>query len=48
MSYSLTTLVQFQRAKLYHTKLVKIKRDMAELYQRSNKLKVGKWLIYLS
>lgn len=29
----------FQRAKLYHTKLVKIKRDMAELYQRSNKLK---------
>lgn len=29
----------FQRAKLYHAKLVKIKRDMADLYQRSKKLK---------
>ncbi|CAN7949540.1 unnamed protein product, partial [Ixodes pacificus] len=30
----------FQRAKLYHAKLVKIKKDMADLYQRSKKLKV--------
>ncbi|KAG0431797.1 hypothetical protein HPB47_021443 [Ixodes persulcatus] len=29
----------FQRAKLYHAKLVKIKKDMADLYQRSKKLK---------
>ncbi|CAN7946372.1 unnamed protein product, partial [Ixodes hexagonus] len=30
----------FQRAKLYHAKLVKIKKDMADLHQRSKKLKV--------
>ncbi|XP_064463756.1 biogenesis of lysosome-related organelles complex 1 subunit 6-like [Ornithodoros turicata] len=29
----------FQTAKLYHSKLVKIKKEMTELYQRSRKLK---------